>query len=297
MFVIDVPELRRGALAILRPMRLEFQAGQMLGLVGPNGSGKSTLLSALAGLGPQQATIRLNGQPVPAGDIGYLPQDFVVRSALTVLDAVLLGRREQLGLRIDPALLGQAQACLDDLGLSSLADRPLNTLSGGQQQRVMIAQRLFRRPRLLLLDEATSALDLRHQLEVLATLRMHARQTGVPVLCALHDLTLAVRFCDRLLVLADGGLAADDTPAELLATRCIADHWAIEPEVLTCRAGSPVIVAHQPASAARRAARADSRALPHLSEPREPLAGGTSGLRRERDPAPERPFMNRRERP
>lgn len=241
---IDLPTLSRGQSVILDATRLSIPAGQMLGVIGPNGAGKSTLLSAIAGQAPEAVSLRRAGKPLTRHHIGHLPQNFTVRSTLTVLDAVLLGRREELGLRVPAAVLQAALDCLSDLGLSALAARPLNALSGGQQQRVLLAQRLFRRPQLLLLDEPTSALDLHHQLEVLTTLRDHARSTGVPVICALHDLTLAARFCDRLIVLAAGRIVADAPPAEVLSSDCIAQHWAIAPEILTCRTGRPVLVAH-----------------------------------------------------
>lgn len=244
MIEIVIPAISRRNAVILHPLRLGIPQGQMLGIIGPNGAGKSTLLAAIAGQVPETVDLHRDGHPLTRQDIGHLPQNFAVRSTLTVLEAVLLGRREELGLRVPPALLEAALDCLSGLGLSELASRPLNALSGGQQQRVLLAQRLFRDPRLLLLDEPTSALDLHHQMEVLARLRAHARAAAVPVLCALHDLTLAARFCDRLIVLAAGQLVADGAPADVLTSGSIAAHWQIAPEILTCRTGHPVLVAH-----------------------------------------------------
>ncbi|MGB4827135.1 MAG: ABC transporter ATP-binding protein [Paracoccaceae bacterium] len=246
MLDIDIPALRRGRTAILSPCRLSLPEGLVLGIVGPNGAGKSTVLSAIAGLGPAPVRIARAGRVLGRREIGYLPQSFAVRSTLTVLDCILLGRREALGLRIPPVILREAEALLAAMGLAALADRAMIDLSGGQQQRVLIAQRLFRQPRLLVLDEPTSALDLHHQIEVMETLRRHAATAGIPVIAALHDLTLAARFCDRMVVLAQGGIVADGPPDQALTADCLQRHWQIEPEILLSRQRLPVIVPHLP---------------------------------------------------
>jgi len=244
MLTIDLPALHRGKMQVLHPEHLSLAPGEVVALLGPNGAGKSTLLHAIAGLAPERVRLRNHGIDLPRDQIGFLPQAFAVRSTLSVLDCILLGRREALGLRVPPRLIAEAEALLCRLGLAPLADRPMQDLSGGQQQRVLIAQRLFRRPKLLLLDEPTSALDLHHQLEVMALLRAHAEETGTPVLAALHDLSLAARWCDRVLVLAEGRLLADGPAEAVLTPDCLARHWRITPEVLLSRDGKPVIVPH-----------------------------------------------------
>ena len=244
MLMIDLPALHRGGLRVLEPASLQLAPGAVVALVGPNGAGKSTLLQAMAGLAPERVRLRLGPRDLPRAEIGFLPQAFAVRSGLSVLDCILLGRREALGLRVAPRLIAEAEALLARLGLAPLADRPMQALSGGQQQRVLIAQRLFRRPGLLLLDEPTSALDLHHQLEVMALLRAHAAQTGTPVVAALHDLGLALRWCDRVLLLAEGRLLADGPPQTVLTPDRLTRHWRISPEILQARDGKPVIVPH-----------------------------------------------------
>ncbi|ADE84791.1 ABC transporter ATP-binding protein [Rhodobacter capsulatus] len=246
MLTLDLPALSRGATPVLAPCRLTLAAGEVLALVGPNGAGKTTLLQAIAGLAPERVRRRLGNADLARAEIGFLPQAFAVRATLTVLDCILLGRREALGLRVAPRLIAEAEALLLRLGLADLADRPMIDLSGGQQQRVLIAQRLFRRPKLLLLDEPTSALDLHHQLEVMALLRAQAQATGAPVLAALHDLSLAARHADRVLVLAGGRLLSEGPPEAVLTPDCLARHWRITPEILRDRDGKPVIVPHLP---------------------------------------------------
>ncbi|MFZ1468817.1 MAG: ABC transporter ATP-binding protein [Paracoccaceae bacterium] len=249
MIDIDIPTLRRGQTEILTPCRLSLACGMLIGVIGPNGAGKSTVLESIAGLGATPAPITKGGAALGRQKIGYLPQGFAVRSSLSVMDCILLGRREVLGLRIPAVILTEAEALLADMGLAALADRAMIDLSGGQQQRVLIAQRLFRQPQLLVLDEPTSALDLHHQLEVMHALRNHAAASGIPVILALHDLTLAARFCDRIIVLAQGRIFADGPPAQALTAQCLQENWQIEPEILLSRQHLPVILPHLPMAA------------------------------------------------
>ena len=159
MFEITAPLLRRGRTPVLGAFSLALDPGEMLGVVGPNGSGKSTLLRAIAGLAPEKVAVLRQGRNLERREIGHLPQAFAVRSSISVLECILLGRREDLGLRVPGQMIGAAERMLQDLGLADLADRPMSALSGGQQQRVLISQRLFRAPALMLMDEPTSALD------------------------------------------------------------------------------------------------------------------------------------------
>ncbi|MFZ1481579.1 MAG: ABC transporter ATP-binding protein [Paracoccaceae bacterium] len=244
MFQITGPALSRGGAAVLSPFAFALSRGEMMGVVGPNGAGKSTLLRAIAGLSAEHVPVTLDGARLGRAAIGHLPQAFSVHSALSVLDCVLLGRRERLGLRVPPDIIAEAEALLAQLGLARIADRPMTALSGGQQQRVLIAQRLFRQPALMLMDEPTSALDLHHQLSALSELRTYARAAGAAVIVALHDLTLAARFCDRILIVADGGCAQPDSPDKVLTRQTIEPNWTVEPEFLRCRDGAMVIVPH-----------------------------------------------------
>ncbi|MCE5972678.1 ABC transporter ATP-binding protein [Sinirhodobacter sp. WL0062] len=244
MFEITLPALRRGRSLVLQPMELRLPAGSLTGIVGPNGAGKSTLLRAIAGLSAERAILRREGRVLDRSAVGFLPQSFTVRANLSVLDCVLLGRREGLGWSVPPAMIAQARDILACFGLADLAARGMNSLSGGQQQRVLLVQRLFRNPQLLALDEPTSARDLHHQLGALAALRAHARQSGTAVIAALHDLTLAARFCDRVLVLGEGRLICQDTPEGALTPERVAAHWRVTPELLRDRDACLVVVPH-----------------------------------------------------
>ena len=241
---VGVPAIRKRRTTVLQALSLTAPAGRILGVIGPNGAGKSTLLRSIAGQGEAPARLALRGLPLARGAIGFLPQAFQVTARLTVTECVLLGRRETLGWHLATGDLADAAAVLDRLGLAGMADRELDSLSGGQQQMVLLAQRLLRRPVLMLLDEPTSALDLRHQLAILQHLRAYARDHGAVVILALHDLTLAARFCDRLLLLAGGRMVATGAAADVLTADRIGAAWGISPEILVSRDGAPVIVPH-----------------------------------------------------
>lgn len=239
--------VRAGRKTLLRIDRLNLPATGLIGVIGPNGAGKSTLLHALAGILPYDGQKLLDGGwPAPAR-IGFLPQGFVVTAALTVAECVLLGRRERLGWRITPEDRAEVARALGLLGLLHLADRRMDRLSGGQQQLVLLAQRISRDPGLLILDEPTSALDLHHQLEVLGHLKTLSR--GILVIVALHDLTLAGRFADALVLIDRGRLVAVGPPVGLFRPDVLDPTYAIASECLRDRAGHPVVVAHgRPAS-------------------------------------------------
>lgn len=241
---LEAIAVARGRRQVLAPLTAGFAPGQIVGVVGPNGAGKSTLLQALAGLLPHRGRMLWNGAALMPRQIGFLPQAFMVRAQLSVLECVLLGRREHLGWRVAECDRAAALAMLDRVGIAALAARRMDTLSGGQQQLVLLAQRLLREPVLLILDEPTSALDMHHQIAVLRHLQGHVRASGGLVLAALHDLTMAARFCDGLLMLCDGALVAGGPPDEVLTAEALARVYRITPEILRARDRGKVIVPH-----------------------------------------------------
>lgn len=228
----------------LRIDRLNLPVVGFVGLVGPNGAGKSTLLKALAGVLPHHGTKTLGACWPRADQIGFMPQDFMVNAPLSVAECVLLGRREQLGWRISRKDQDDVDAALAAFGLSALAGERMDNLSGGQQQLVLLAQRLSRNPRLLILDEPTSALDLHRQIEVLTHLKA-TRARGLLVIAALHDLTLAARFADCLVMIENGRIRAVGSASEVLSHEVLDPVYSISSECLHDRDGNPVIVPHR----------------------------------------------------
>ncbi|KAB1504485.1 ABC transporter ATP-binding protein [Corynebacterium sp. 320] len=218
------------------------EPGTVTGLVGPNAAGKSTLVKAIAGVCPiasGQAQVELDGTVLKGRArqraLGYVPQDVLSSASLTVFESVVISAR---GAVEDP-LTASAEA-LERLGIAGLAQRSVRELSGGQRQLVAVAQMLVRRPHVLLLDEPTSALDLRHQVELLQLTRQEVRKRDAVALVVLHDLNLAARYCDQLLVLADGQVVEHGTPAQVLRADLLEQVYGLRARVLDDE-GTPVV--------------------------------------------------------
>ncbi len=214
----------RASAEVLSGVDFTLAPGEVLGLVGPNGSGKSSLLKCLAGLRPLSGgSLLLAGRPLAgyarqemARAIAYVPQHTGPSMSLRVIDMVLLGRLPHRGRGTAQQDQAIALAAIERLALQPLALRHFSDLSGGERQRVLMARALAQQGRLLLLDEPTSDLDLRHQLATLQTVHELSRQRGVGAVIAIHDLALAARFCDRLLMLRAGAVLAAGTPQQVL---------------------------------------------------------------------------------
>lgn len=223
--------------------------GRIVALVGANGAGKSSLLRAVAGLCRMTGHALLDGEDLgrlrPAArarQVAYMPQSLPQASSLTVYESVLSAVRTacpQLTLAVSHQRIEQV---LQDLGLHALALCALETLSGGQRQMAGLAQLLVREPRLLLLDEPTSALDLRWQLCLMEALRQHLASRRALCLMAVHDLSLAARFCDDMLVMAQGHVIARGAPSQVLTPELLRQAYGIAAHVETCSLGTPMVV-------------------------------------------------------
>lgn len=199
----------RGGTAVLHGIDLDIAAGECVVLAGPNGAGKSTLLRALAGLLPYAGAVT---RPEPRAEkVAYLPQGAASAWDLTLRQVAALGRVPHGG--ADPG--GAVGRALEDCGLAGLADRPISTVSGGEARRAMLARALATESQVLLLDEPLADLDPAHGFAVLALLRRVA-VAGRAVIAVLHAPELAAPFATRLLVLHQGYLVADGTPAATL---------------------------------------------------------------------------------
>ena len=225
---------------------------EFVGLVGPNGSGKSTLLRVLLGLLPAgRGEVRLAGDPVRllsrrqiARRAAFVPQETPMEVALAAREVVAMGRNPYLG-RFQPETLEDQEHIRWALELTETADfaaRPLNELSGGERQRVMLARAVAQQAAVLLLDEPTANLDPQHQLEIMQLVAGLVKKKGC-ALAAIHDLSLAGRFCDRVLLLAQGRIVADGPPVEVLTAANLRTYFRIEAKVLEDRdAGGLVIL-------------------------------------------------------
>jgi iron complex transport system ATP-binding protein len=211
---------------VLRGVSVRVASGEVVGLVGPNGCGKTTLLRAVTRVvAHQDGEVAVRGRPLAtlhrrelAQDIAVVPQTAGLPPQLTALEAVVMGRTPHLGFfeQESAADYDIAFGALERVGAAVLAERPVGELSGGERQVVLLARALAQGSAVLLLDEPTASLDIGHQMELFALVRDLARTEGRAVLAALHDLTLASLYCDRLVLLAGGVVVADGSPAEVL---------------------------------------------------------------------------------
>ncbi|MGI5952340.1 MAG: ABC transporter ATP-binding protein [Brooklawnia sp.] len=218
-------------------------------LLGPNGAGKSTLLKCIFGLLRPDGHMSYDGESLvglPLDRVieimAYLPQSETAVIRLSVLEVVLLGRLPNLRTRVQDEDLAAVTEMLSYLDILDLADRPYATLSGGQQKLVSIAQTLVRRPRLILMDEPTNSLDLQRQLEFCQILRQIVAQQRIDLVLAMHDLNLAARHADHLVVLdRNGRAAAHGTPAEVITEALLHDVYGVHARVDCDPDGVPVV--------------------------------------------------------
>ncbi len=224
---------------ILDRIDLTVREGEILALLGPNGSGKTTLLRCLNKiLRPQTGAIHFQGRPLEAIPlpelaklIGYVPQQETVTFPFTVHEMVLMGRRPHVSWRLQPRHLQRVEECLHVMHLEHLSQRRVTELSGGERQRVALARVLAQEPLLMLLDEPTSSLDLRHQLEVMETVSILVKERGLTAVIAMHDLNLAARFADRIVLLHRGRHFCGGPPDLVLTQENIRTVYGVEAEV------------------------------------------------------------------
>jgi iron complex transport system ATP-binding protein len=240
-----------GGTVILHGVDLTAAAGEWVGLIGPNGAGKTTLLRAVHGTIPSTGTVTVEGVGVSdlsrtarARTAALVPQRPAFPSDMRVFDYVLLGRSPHIPYLGVEGLhdIGVAREALRSLRLERLADRLLGELSGGELQQVVLARALAQEASLLLLDEPTSALDIGHQLQVLALIDHLRVERHLTVLSAMHDLTLAAQFCDRLVLLADGAVVTDGAPRAVLSEGVISHHYGAAVRILDDGDGGLVVV-------------------------------------------------------
>ena len=225
---------------LLDSVDLHADQGQLVGLIGPNGAGKSTLLRAISGiLNYREGTVRLDGDDLKslssrdiAAGLALIPQIAPYTHGFTSMELVLMGRYPHLG-RFQIEGKEDDRIARDAMRLTrteQFADRTLDTLSGGERQRVFVSRALAQQPRVLLLDEPTSNLDVLHQLKVLDLVRQLI-DDGLTAVAAIHDLNMAARYCDRLVLLKNGRVLAEGSPEEVLVPETIRSAFGVRAAV------------------------------------------------------------------
>ena len=241
----------RGRVWTLDHLSFHVDAGEILGIVGPNGSGKSSLLKILARLLPiGEGDVRLGGSSIEklsqsdvARLVAVVPQEYVQVFPFTVAETVLMGRFPHRTARWWSMGVGDetsndlacAHQAMADTDILSLVDRLVSDLSGGERQRVMIARALAQEPNILLLDEPTAFLDINHQIDICSLIGRLRTERQLTVVLVSHDLNVASQYCDRVLMLKEGGLCRIGSPEE-----------TIRPDVLRLVYGCDVVVDAHP---------------------------------------------------
>ncbi len=225
---------------LLDSVDLRASSGQFVGLIGPNGAGKTTLLRSISNvLRFDEGSVRLLGEDLdnlPAREVAEIlalvPQIAPYTQGFTAFELVLMGRYPHMGRfqvegKEDDRIANRAMRLTET---EPFAARTLETLSGGERQRVFLARAIAQQPRVLLLDEPTSNLDVLHQLKILTLVRQLV-DDGLTAVAAIHDLNMAARFCDRLILLADGRVRSEGTPQEVLTPEMIESVFGVEAAV------------------------------------------------------------------
>ncbi|GIU94671.1 MAG: cobalamin/Fe3+-siderophore ABC transporter ATP-binding protein [Gaiellaceae bacterium] len=246
-----------GGRTVVEGVDAAVASGEWLALIGPNGAGKTTLLRAIAGLVPFEGEIELDGRSVRLlgrGELARLlalvPQEPSTPPWMTVAEYVLLGRTPHLGIlaaegRRDREAAAEALARLDLVGYEG---RRLATLSGGEKQRAVVARALAQEARIVLLDEPTASLDIGHGQQALELLDALRLESGLTLVAAMHDLTLAAQYADRMLLLDGGRLVAEGRPEDVLTAERIAARYEAAVEVVQV-GGSVAVVPRRGARA------------------------------------------------
>jgi len=250
-FTLRGVRVEYGGCAVVSSVDETLSAGEWLCLIGPNGAGKSSLLRALAGLVDFSGSVQLGGSEICglsarelARQVAFVPQDPVLPDDMSVTDYVMLGRNPYI------STFGRESAhdrdvvagLITELSLAVYARRMLGTLSGGERQRVVIARALAQEAPVLLLDEPTSALDLGHQQHALELVDRLRRAKNLIVVSAMHDLTLAGLYSDRLLLLHQGVGVARGSAREVLRSETLAEFYGVSARVIHEQDGTVVVV-------------------------------------------------------
>ena len=238
---------------VLDSINLNISGPQLVSILGPNGVGKSTLIHCFNKiLSPSKGTVLLNSKDVDdyslkemAKNVGYVPYSSSDTFPLTVVDAVLLGRHPHAGWKTTDEDLEIVYDTLGKMGIEDLAMRSFNELSAGQHQKVMLARGLVQKPRALLLDEPTSNLDVKHQLAISKMLRDLSRQEGILVIMISHDINIAAKYSDNIIMMRDRTIYAVGRPSDVITEENIFNIYGVRCKIVDDQ-GRPHLILEGP---------------------------------------------------
>ncbi|MBQ8178820.1 MAG: ABC transporter ATP-binding protein [Candidatus Methanomethylophilaceae archaeon] len=250
---IEGVEFGYSANPVLKNINLSVNGPQLLSIIGPNGVGKSTLIHCINKiLSPTKGVVYIDGQDVAsttlkelAKKVGYVPYASSDAFPLSVVDTVLMGRHPHSNWKSLDHDLDVVYETLRLINIEHLAMRSFDELSAGQHQKVMLARGLVQEPKVLLLDEPTSNLDIKHQMEVTRIMRDLSQEKGILVIMISHDLNIAAKYSDHMIMLYDGGVYAAGTPEEVLTAENIKTVYGVESDVIMSH-GRPHIIMLDP---------------------------------------------------
>ncbi len=219
---------------VLKDINGIFLEGELISIIGPNGTGKTTLIKAISKLIKYEGDISIkdvNGKNIKREKIAYVPQMNNSVTELTVFEVVLLGQIRELSWKVEKKHIDATTKILKELELLHLSERNFSKLSGGQRQLVVLAQALVSKPRVILLDEPTSALDIKHQLQVLEIARKYTKANNAITLLVIHDLALAARYSDKIMLMNDGYVVNYGRAEEVLEEEVIKSVYDVSVDV------------------------------------------------------------------
>ncbi|MFQ6758145.1 MAG: ABC transporter ATP-binding protein [Deltaproteobacteria bacterium] len=230
-----------GETPALADLDISLQPGKFYGIVGPNGCGKTTFLDLLTGTkSPDRGSVTFMDRPVAdylrrdlARLVALVPQDFAIDFAFTVQEVVLMGRHSHIGRFASPGAEDwqQVDAAMAAIGISHFKDRFVNELSGGEKQRVVVARALAQQTPCLLFDEATSSLDVQYTMQIFNVAKKLVQEEGRTVIAVIHNLNLAAAYCDELIFMKKGKVAASGPTNTVLESAMIKKVFGVESRV------------------------------------------------------------------